>query len=104
MTRDLICGPKVTRRSFSTWLLLFAAGIPAFTMSGCNVLQDLIDYIPWIVRALQSIGTIVGPFMPTAGRHDSRHHHGSAHGPASSVRAVPRRPASSGQGKSAGGD
>ena len=64
MTRDLICGPKVTRRSFSTWLLLFAVGIAAFTMSGCNVLQDLIDYIPWIVRALQSISSIVGPFMP----------------------------------------
>lgn len=44
-------------------LLLATLGI-SLPQSGCNIIADLINYIPWIIRALNSIQSILGSFMP----------------------------------------
>jgi hypothetical protein len=44
-------------------LLLGTVGV-SLPQAGCNIIQDLIDYIPWIIRALNSITSILGSFMP----------------------------------------
>jgi hypothetical protein len=53
----------MNRRAFNRMLLLGMAAI-AMPMTGCDIVADLIDYIPWIVRALNSIQSILGSFMP----------------------------------------
>jgi hypothetical protein len=58
---------KITRRAFnklSVRGLMIAVVGSSLTMTGCNVIQDLIDYIPWIVRALNAITSALGDFMP----------------------------------------
>lgn len=58
---------KLSRREFgkrtSLGLLFAALGAPLFT-SGCNIVADLIAYIPWITRALNAITSILGSFLP----------------------------------------
>lgn len=59
---------EITRRTFNKianrLLLLAVVGSAPLSMTGCNVIQDLIDFIPWIIRAINSIKNILGVFMP----------------------------------------
>lgn len=59
---------KMNRRQFSAKagkLLLLALGIgPAIALEGCNVVSDLIHYIPVIVGALNAIESILGVLIP----------------------------------------
>jgi hypothetical protein len=57
----------ITRREFGKrtglGLLMTALGAPLLS-TGCNIVADLIAYIPWITRALNAITSILGSFIP----------------------------------------
>jgi hypothetical protein len=55
---------KLSRRKFTGTLLLALGVGPALALESCNIVADLINYIPVVVSAINSISSILGAFMP----------------------------------------
>jgi hypothetical protein len=59
----------VTRRTFGKrigvgfWWLTTAAGL-TFTLTGCNVFNDIETWVPTAVLAINGIATVLGTFLP----------------------------------------
>ena len=56
----------MNRREFSkkmSGMLLFAAGAFSITMTGCNVFDDILSWIPVGIAAIDGVVTVLGPLV-----------------------------------------